>query len=157
MLGKASLHSKTLGEYSSRDHVIQKLHLLFPKPVSCPGLFCPFLQQDGSSSVMIQVINIYDRIKTMYSTYCAVSFIRIEHSSMLGKASLHSKTLGEYSSRDHVIDDRTTHSVVRTRRQSSTGGCGPQLIQMSKTRQYLDSEKNRVIDISCFMSKVYQP
>ena len=51
---------------------------------------------------------------------------------MLGKASLHSKTLGEYSSRDHVIDDRTTHSVVRTRRQSSTGGGGPQLIQMSK-------------------------
>ena len=91
-----------------------------------------------------------------YSRYCAVSFIRIEHSSMLGKASLHSKTLGEYSSRDHVIDDRTTHSVVRTRRQSSTGGGGPQLIQMSKTRQYLDSEKNREIDISCFMSKVYQ-
>ena len=72
---------------------------------------------------------------------CAVSFIRIEHSSMLGKASLHSKTLGEYSSRDHVIDDRTTHSVVRTRRQSSTGGGGPQLIQMSKTCQKLDSEK----------------
>ena len=126
-------------------------HLLFSKPVSCPGLFCRFLQQDGSSSEMIQVI------KNMLPTYCAVSFIRIEHSSMLGKASLHSKTLGEYSSRDHVIDDRTTHSVVRTRRQSSTGGCGPQLIQMSKTRQYLDSEKNRVIDRSCFMSKVYQP
>ena len=39
-----------------------------------------------------------------YSRYCAVSFIRIEHSSMLGKASLHSKTLREYSFRDHVID-----------------------------------------------------
>ena len=70
-------------------------------------------------------------------------FIRIEHSSMLGKgkASLHSKTLGEYSSRDHVIDDRTTHSVVRTQRQSSTGGGGPQLNQMSKNHQKLDSEK----------------
>ena len=110
--------------------IIQNLRLpLFPKPVPYPGLFCRFLQQDGSSSEMIQVI------KNMFSTYFAVSFIRIEHSSMLGKASLHSKTLGEYSSRDHVIDDRTTHSVVRTRRQSSTGGGGPQLIQVSKTRQ----------------------
>ena len=39
------------------------------------------------------------------------------------------------------MEDQTIHSVVRTRRQSSTGGGGPQLIHMSNIRQKLDSKK----------------
>ena len=65
-----------------------------------------------------------------------MSFIRIEHSSMLGKASLHSKTLGEYSSRDHVIDDRTTHSVVRTQGRAAQGA-----VAHSGSKRY-ESAKN---------------
>ena len=55
------------------------------------------------------------------------------------------------------MEDQTTHSVVRTRRQSSTGGGGPQLIQVSKTRQKLDSKKFMKLTYAlCFISNVYK-